>query len=71
MLDLLLVEDNQKLRRAMKSGLEASGEVRVVYDCASGEDALEYCVQEPQSGDQHIVRGNIESFGELKHARVA
>jgi len=43
MLNLLLVEDNVKLRAALKSGLEALGDVSVVFDCASGEDALKYC----------------------------
>ncbi|MBL8046232.1 MAG: response regulator transcription factor [Anaerolineales bacterium] len=40
MLQLLLVEDNAKLRSAMKAGLEATGEVHVQQDCASGEEAL-------------------------------
>lgn len=40
MLHLLLVEDNAKLRSAMKVGLEATGEVSVQQDCASGEEAL-------------------------------
>jgi DNA-binding NarL/FixJ family response regulator len=44
MINLLLVEDNQKLRSALKSGLEATGEVKVVYDCASAEGAMEYCL---------------------------
>lgn len=47
MLDLLLVEDNQKLRPAMKSGLENTGRVKVVHDCGSGEEALEYCLAQP------------------------
>jgi DNA-binding NarL/FixJ family response regulator len=48
MLDLLLVEDNDKLRQGLKVGLEASGKVRVVYDCASGEEALSFClIQRP------------------------
>ncbi len=42
MLNLLLVEDNEKLRRAMRAGLEATGQVRVVHDCESGEAALAY-----------------------------
>ena len=41
MLNLLLVEDNDKLRAALRQGLEATGEVRVVGGCASGEEALE------------------------------
>lgn len=45
MLNLLLVEDNQKLRLALKSGLEETGEVRVVCACASGEEALAHCLE--------------------------
>jgi len=44
MLTLLLVEDNEKLRRALKSGLEATGAVRVVGEVASGEEALAHCL---------------------------
>jgi DNA-binding NarL/FixJ family response regulator len=42
MLNLLLVEDNERLRSALKSGLQATGDIHVVYDCASGEEALEF-----------------------------
>ena len=45
MINLLLVEDNEKLRPAMREGLEATGSVRVLQDCGSGEEALEYCMQ--------------------------
>jgi DNA-binding NarL/FixJ family response regulator len=45
MLNLLLVEDNQNLRLALKSGLEETGEVRVVHACASGEEALAHCLE--------------------------
>ncbi|HOG47457.1 MAG TPA: response regulator transcription factor [Anaerolineae bacterium] len=44
MIDLLLVEDNERLRPALRAGLEATGAVRVVHDCASGEEALEHCL---------------------------
>jgi len=44
MLDLIIVEDNEKLRQALKIGLEGAGQVRVVYACASGEAVLEYCL---------------------------
>ncbi|MCB8982642.1 MAG: response regulator transcription factor [Ardenticatenaceae bacterium] len=47
MLDLLIVEDNEKLRPALKAGLAATNEVRIVYDCATGEDALEFCLADP------------------------
>jgi DNA-binding NarL/FixJ family response regulator len=45
MLNLLLVEDNQNLRLALKSGLEETGEVRVVHAGASGEEALAHCLE--------------------------
>ena len=45
-LSLLLVEDNEQLRVALKQGLEATKEVRVVYHCATGEEALDYCLAE-------------------------
>lgn len=46
MLDLLLVEDNEKLRTALKSGLEATGEVHVLGHCDSGEAALTFCLEQ-------------------------
>ena len=45
MLYLLLVEDNARLRNALKTGLEATGEVKVLYTCATGEEALKYCLE--------------------------
>ena len=44
MVKLLLVEDNRKLRLALKAGLDETGAVQVVHDCASGEEALAYCL---------------------------
>ncbi len=41
MIDLLLVEDNPKLRPAIEAGLENTGEVRVVRATDTGEEALE------------------------------
>ena len=46
MLNVLLVEDNEKLRAALKTGLEQTGDVRIARDCASGEDAIAFCLQE-------------------------
>ena len=43
-INLLIVEDNEKLRQGLKSCLESTGAVRVVADFASGEAALEYCL---------------------------
>jgi DNA-binding NarL/FixJ family response regulator len=47
MIDLLLVEDHEPLRRALAGGLEATSQVRVVHACASGEAALEHCLRRP------------------------
>jgi DNA-binding NarL/FixJ family response regulator len=41
---LLIVEDNEKLRPALASGLAATGQLTVVFDCATGEEALEFCL---------------------------
>lgn len=40
-LSVLLVEDNERLRPAMKSGLEGTRAVRIIGDVASGEQALD------------------------------
>ncbi len=45
MLTLLLVEDNEKLRAALRAGLEATGAVHVLADCATGEEALALCLE--------------------------
>lgn len=47
MLNLLLVEDNEKLRPALRAGLEGAGAVRVVYACGDGAAALAYCLTQP------------------------
>jgi len=47
MIDLLVVEDNERLRPALASGLSATGAVRVVGDCGSGEEALARCLAAP------------------------
>lgn len=41
---IVIVEDNLKLQQAMKAGLEATGEVQVVYTADRGEAALDFCL---------------------------
>jgi len=43
-INLLIVEDNIKLRTALTTGLEDTGRITVLNDCESGEDALAYCL---------------------------
>lgn len=60
-MDLLIVEDNEKLRPALKTGLEATGQVRVIYDCGSGEAALDFCWrQTPQ-----VILMDVQLAGEM------
>ncbi|NJL92813.1 MAG: response regulator transcription factor [Anaerolineae bacterium] len=40
---LLLVEDNLRLREGLRQGFEATGQVRVVGACSTGEAAIEFC----------------------------
>lgn len=47
MISLLLVEDNEKLRAALKSGLEATRDVHIVCDFDNGEAALAFCLEQP------------------------
>lgn len=47
MLNLLLVEDNEKLRAALKTGLQATGDIRLVHGCDTGEAALAFCLDQP------------------------
>jgi len=60
MLDLMLVEDNEKLRPALKQGLEGTGEVRVVHHCGSGEAALAHCLE----GRPDVILMDVQLAGE-------
>jgi DNA-binding NarL/FixJ family response regulator len=66
MLKTLLVEDNDALRHAMKTGLEATGDVRVVCEVASGEDAL-LCLAEPPDA----VLMDVQLAGEMNGIEAA
>ncbi len=46
MFNCLIVEDNEKLRLAMKAGLQNTGQVTVIGDCETGEAAVERCLAE-------------------------
>ena len=66
-LTCLLVEDNDKLRRAMKTGLEATGAIRVTGDCASGEDALAHCLESPPK----VILMDVQLAGALNGIQAA
>jgi DNA-binding NarL/FixJ family response regulator len=46
-LSVLLVEDNERLRLALRSSLQETGAVQVVHACDTGEEAVEYCLARP------------------------
>lgn len=43
-LQVLLVEDHQRLQQALRAGLDATGQVMVVDACSRGEEAVARCV---------------------------
>lgn len=47
MIKTLIVEDNEKLRPALTTGLNSLAQIEVVHDCESGEEAVEYCLATP------------------------
>ena len=67
MLNILLVEDNPKLRPALKVGLEGTQEVQIVHDCDTGEAALEYCLQ--QSPDAILM--DVQLAGQMNGVETA
>jgi DNA-binding NarL/FixJ family response regulator len=67
MLQILLVEDNTALRRALKQGLEAAGVVQVVGEAASGEDVLELSLEEPPQA----VLMDVALAGEMNGIQAA
>jgi DNA-binding NarL/FixJ family response regulator len=58
-INLLLVEDNLKLQAALKTGLEGSGEVRVVHSTDRGEAALAYCLEVERAGQ--LEGGHVDN----------
>jgi DNA-binding NarL/FixJ family response regulator len=69
MLKTLLIEDNDALRRALKIGLEATGEIYVVGEAASGEEALNYFqtseVAEDLRGLAEVVLMDVALAGKM------
>jgi DNA-binding NarL/FixJ family response regulator len=67
MLNLLIVEDNPRLRPALRQGLEATGAVRVLAECASGEDAVQVCAANPPD----VILMDVQLAGELNGVQAA
>jgi DNA-binding NarL/FixJ family response regulator len=67
MISLMLVEDNQRLLQALKVGLEATGEVKVLYGCQSGEQALSRCLLEPPD----VILMDVQLVGQMNGIQAA
>ena len=67
MLNLLLVEDNDKLRAALKPGLEATGDVLVTQTCDSGEAALTHCL----AATPQVILMDVQLAGKLNGIEAA
>ena len=66
-LNLLIVEDNDRLCTALKTGLETSGAVTVIHTCASGEAALAACLTEPPD----VILMDVQLVGGLNGIEAA
>ena len=67
MLQLLLVEDNEKLRPALVAGLTATGAVQVVNNCSSGEAALDFSLETPPD----VILMDVQLAGEMNGIEAA
>jgi DNA-binding NarL/FixJ family response regulator len=76
MISLLFVEDNYQLRQAMKTGLEATGMVEVIYDCEKGEEAVDTCLRMLSSdplppGAVRAILMDVQLAGEMNGIQAA
>ena len=67
MLKLLIVEDNERLRPALTSGLAATGQLEVVAGFPTGEEALEFCFN--QTPD--VILMDVQLAGEMNGIEAA
>jgi DNA-binding NarL/FixJ family response regulator len=63
----LIVEDNARLRQALKAGLEETGQVQVTGGCESGEAALAACLEDPPQ----VILMDVQLAGEMNGIRAA
>jgi DNA-binding NarL/FixJ family response regulator len=68
LIPLLLVEDNEKLRQALKHGLESAGPVRVIAGVASGEAALAACLEGETPG---VLLMDVQLAGAMNGIQAA
>src|SRR5262245_37359399 len=67
MINLLLVEDNERLRPALAAGLAATGALHVAGDCGSGEAALAACL----AGPPDAILMDVQLAGQMNGIEAA
>jgi len=68
--DLIIVEDNARLRQALRVGFESMPGVIVRYDCESGEQALEYCLEAQPDGKHTAFLMDVQLAGQMNGIRA-
>jgi DNA-binding NarL/FixJ family response regulator len=71
MICVLLVEDNPHLRPALKAGLEAIGDVSVIFNCPSGEQVLEFCLESQQDQGRSVILMDVQLAGAMNGIQAA
>jgi len=66
-INLIVVEDNTRLREALIAGFEASPQVHVTESCASGEEALELCLKDTPDA----ILLDVQLAGEMNGIQTA
>jgi DNA-binding NarL/FixJ family response regulator len=69
---LLIVEDNAALRDALQTGLDATGAVRTVFACDSGEAALDFLIAGEEKGTRpDLLLLDVQLAGKLNGIQTA
>jgi DNA-binding NarL/FixJ family response regulator len=71
MLYVILVEDNPHLRPALKAGFEGNGDVSIIFDCTTGEEVLEFCLQSPQNQANTVILMDVQLAGKMDGIQAA
>jgi DNA-binding NarL/FixJ family response regulator len=71
MLSVLLVEDNPHLRPALKAGLEATGDISIVYDCSRGEEVFDFCLLNVPDQSYSVILMDVQLAGKLNGIQAA
>lgn len=71
MISIILVEDNQRLRQALKTGLELPGKVHIVFDCDAGEAALAYCLHAQPRPIETAILMDVQLAGTMNGIQAA